>query len=77
MIKMIIMKSKTNNSYSIKDIVMKMIVKILKIIEKFVIIVIALVNIEVQLTVFAICDIKQLKKFLKYFIIILNMIGIF
>ena len=48
--------------------------KYLKIIEKFVITVIILVNIETQLTVFAICGIKQLKKFLQYFIMVLNMI---
>ena len=59
---MIIIKSKTNVSYAIKDFAMIMIVKILKTIEKFVIIVITLVNIELQLTVFVICAIKPLKK---------------
>ena len=62
MMKMIIIKSKTNVSYAIKEIVMIMIVKILKIIEKFVIIVITLVNIEMQLTVLVIYGIKPLKK---------------
>ena len=61
---MIIMKSKTNVSYAIKDFVMIMKVKFLNIIEKFMIIVITLVNIEVQSTVFAIRGIKQLKKLL-------------
>ena len=60
--KIIIMKSKTNVSYAIKDFVMIMKVNILKIIEKFMIIVTILVNIEVRLTVFAICVIKQFKK---------------
>ena len=60
---MIIMKSKTNVSYAIKDFVIIMIVKIFKTIEKFVIIVIALVNIEVRLTVFVICGIEPLKNF--------------
>ena len=64
MTKMIIMKSKANVSYAIKDFVMIMIVKIVKIIEKFMIIVIILVNIEVQLIVFVICGREPLKKFL-------------
>ena len=64
MVKKNTMKNKINVPYVIKDFVMIKKIKVMKIIKKFMIIVITLVNIEVQLTVFVICGMEQLKKFL-------------
>ena len=55
-----ITKNKINVPHVVKDFV---VIKKIKIIKKFVIIVITLVNIEVWLTVFVICGMEQ-KKFL-------------